>query len=190
MEGYYFKDGKFHSETQVPWEVGVTSCVTFASGLAPVLCDQSVTSAGPQVPARVSNFTLMTVEEKQMHLSALFRGGSLKSEWKPYMLLIRRNTHDLFSQQFGKKEKHCNDTAFPWHPALYSLWASSSADLKKSCPLHPEKEQIFVHLSLKVFHPASLQHKEETSASGVWSPLRFFDVLQFQANLIFLKCSD
>lgn len=58
----------------------MTSCVTFASGLAPVLCDQSVTSAGPQVPARVSNFTLMTVEEKQMHLSALFRGGSLKSE--------------------------------------------------------------------------------------------------------------
>lgn len=54
--------------------------MTFASGLTSVLYDQSVTSAGPQVPARVSNFTLMMVEEKQMHLSALFKGGSLKSE--------------------------------------------------------------------------------------------------------------
>lgn len=50
--------------------------MTFASGLAPVLCDQSTV---PLYSARVSNFTLMTVEEKQMHLSALFKGGSLKS---------------------------------------------------------------------------------------------------------------
>lgn len=65
----------------------MTLVCDFAFGLASVLCNQSVTSADPQVPAHVSNFTLMTVEEKQMHLSALFKGGSktgMKTVYAPH----------------------------------------------------------------------------------------------------------
>lgn len=81
----------------------MTLVCDFAFGLASVLCNQGVTSADPQVPARDSNFTLMTVEEKQMHLSALLKGGSktrMKTVYAPYS---KEHSRFIFSAVWLKK---------------------------------------------------------------------------------------